>query len=58
MCNTHNLLAYCCELFEYERTPFSLCAALYGFETAKKSVFATRLLMYSISAHMILGGEY
>ena len=58
MCNTHNLLAYCCELFEYERTPFSLCAHLYGFEAAKKSVYATRLLMYSLAANMILGGEY
>lgn len=58
MCNVHNLLAYCCELFNYELTPLALCADLYGFERAKKSVFATRLLMYSIAANMILRGEY
>lgn len=58
MCNAHNLVAYCCELFEYERLPLALIADLYGFETAKKSVFATRLLMYSIAGNMILRGEY
>lgn len=58
MCNTHNLLAYCCELFEYDRLPFSICVSLYGFEKAKKSVFATRILMYSIAGKMILNGEY
>lgn len=58
MCNTHNLLAYCCELYEYERLPLALCANLYGFNAAKKSVFATRVLMYSIAAHMIIRGEY
>lgn len=58
MCNTHNLLAYCCELFEYEKIPFSLCANLYSFEIAKYSTFAIRMLMYSIAANMILRGEY
>ncbi len=58
MCNVHNLLAYCCELFDYERTAFALCVDLYGFEKAKKSVYATRLLMYSIAANMILRGDY
>lgn len=58
MCNTYNLLVCCFELFEYERTPFTLCVDLYGFERAKKSVYATRLLMYSLAANMILRGEY
>lgn len=58
MCNAHNLVAYCCELFNYDSLPLSLCTRLYGFETAKKSVFATRILMYSIAAKMILDGEY
>ena len=58
MCNTHNLLAYCCELFEYEKLPFALCVDLHGFEKAKKSVFARRIMMYSIAAHMIINGNY
>lgn len=58
MCNAHNLVAYCCELFEYDSLPLSICAHLHGSETAKKSVFATRILMYSIAAKMILDGEY
>ena len=58
MCNTHNLLAYCCELFEYEKLPLSICVELYGFESAKHSAFAMRMLMYSIAANMILRGEY
>lgn len=58
MCNAHNLVAYCCELFEHDKLPIALCNYLYGFETFKKSVFATRILMYSIAARMILDGEY
>ena len=58
MCNAHNLVAYCCELFNYDSLPLSLCVHLHGFEKGKKSVFATRILMYSIAAKMILDGEY
>ena len=58
MCNAHNLVSYCCELFDYERLSFSLCVRFHGFETAKTSVFETRVLMYSIAARMILDGEY
>lgn len=58
MCNAHNLVAYCCKLFEYDSLPLSLCVDLYGFERAKKSVFATRILMYSIAAKMIINGDY
>ena len=58
MCNAHNLVAYCCELFNYDSLSLSVCAHLHGFEIAKKSVFATRILMYSIAARMILDGEY
>ena len=58
MCNVYDLLTYCCGLFNYERTPFGLCVDLYGFERAKETVFATRLLMYSLAANMILRGEY
>ena len=58
MCNAHNLVAYCCELFNYDSLPLALCNHLHGFETAKKTVYATRILMYAIAARMILNGEY
>lgn len=58
MANVHDLLMYCCGLFEYEKMPFGLCVDLYGFDIAKHSAFAIRMLMYSIAANMILRGEY
>lgn len=58
MCNTHNLLAYLCELFEYEKVPFALCAHLHGYEKAKQTVFARRMMMYSIAGVMIIDGNY
>lgn len=58
MCNVHNLLAYCCELFDYDRTCLALYVDLFGLEEAKKSEYVTRLLMYAIAGNMIVRGEY
>lgn len=58
MCTAYDIVCYCCKLFHYEKAPLALCKDLFGFETAKKSVFATRILMYSIAANMVLGGDY
>lgn len=53
MCNAHNLVAYCCELFhdDYETTYFS-------FSLVEITRCKRRMLMYSLAAKMILDGEY
>ena len=52
------LVLICCRLFEWDRDELALLAEWYGVETALKSTTATCMLMYAISADMILKGEY
>lgn len=57
-CDAHTLILWCWRLFDYETTHLALLVDLYGKEKALKSTVATRMLMYAISADMILKGEY
>ena len=52
------LVLICCYLFDYETYNLALLDDLFGRETALKSTTATKMLMYAISADMILKGEY
>ena len=52
------LVLICCRLFEWDRDELATIALFWGNETALKSTTATRMLMYAISADMILKGEY
>lgn len=53
MYNAHNLVAYCCELFndDYE-------SAYFSFSLIEIKRCKMRMLMYSLSARMILDGQY
>ena len=53
MCNAHNLVAYCVELFhdDYDTAYFS-------FSLSEIKRCTMRMLMYSLAARMILDGEY
>lgn len=55
---SQELIAICWYLFDYEIYNLALLADLFGKEKAFKSVTATKMMMYSISANMILKGEY
>ena len=58
MCNAHNIVAYCCELWEYEKMPLYMIYKYHGYKEAVQSCFMIRSLMYSIAARMVLDGEY
>ena len=52
------LVLICWYLFDYETYHLSLLDDLFGRLAALQSTTATRMLMYAISADMILKGEY
>ena len=52
------LVLICWRLFDYETYHLSILDDLFGREIALKSTTATKMLMYAISADMILKGEY
>ena len=52
------LVLICCRLFEWDMNELALLAEWYGKEAALKSTTSTCMLMYAISADMILKGEY
>ena len=58
MVTVHNLLAYLCELNEISMYGLGMTYDFLGDDAAKKSIFYTRCLMYSIAGNMIVRGEY
>ena len=53
MCNAHNLVAYCVELFRDDSE-----TAYFSFSLTEIKCCKMRMLMYSLAARMILDGEY
>lgn len=58
MVTAYNLIAYLCKLNDVSKLGLAMTYNLIGDDAAKKSIFYTRCLMYSIAGNMIIRGEY